>query len=55
MGWAVIGYKKDVNWMDSMVLDLLFLYIRFPFEMWIEGGVEHQLLQFIGSHKNSGV
>jgi hypothetical protein len=23
---AVIGYKKDVNWMDSMVLDLLFLY-----------------------------
>jgi hypothetical protein len=23
---AVIGYKKDVNWMDSMVVDLLFLY-----------------------------
>jgi hypothetical protein len=23
---AVIGYKKDINWMDSMVVDLLFLY-----------------------------
>jgi hypothetical protein len=22
----VIGYKKDVNWMDSMVVDILFLY-----------------------------
>jgi hypothetical protein len=23
---AVIGYKKDINWMDSLVVDLLFLY-----------------------------
>jgi len=26
MGWAVIGYKKDIYWTDCMVLDLLFLY-----------------------------
>ena len=23
---AVIGYKKDIGWMDSLVVDLLFLY-----------------------------
>jgi len=23
---AVIGYKKDVNWMDSLIVDLLFLH-----------------------------
>ena len=23
---AVIGYKKSINWMDSLVVDLLFLY-----------------------------